>query len=124
MNCDSILDVNFQEILDWHREHEAAMTIIGCHNEVKIPFGVLHLSNGRLEKILEKPVHDVVINTGVYIMEPHIISYISEGSQIDMNKLIDIVAKKEKISVFPIYGGWFDIGQWDEYKKVSGSLDV
>src|SRR3972149_6318756 len=109
-NCDSLLDVNFQEILDWHREHEAAMTIIGCHNEVKIPFGVLHLSNGRLEKILEKPVHDVVINTGVYIMEPHIISYISEGSQIDMNKLIDIVAKKEKISVFPIYGGWVYIG--------------
>lgn len=121
-NCDSILDVNFQEILDWHREHEAAMTIIGCHNEVKIPFGVLHLSNGRLEKILEKPVHDVVINTGVYIMEPHIISYITEGSQIDMNKLIDIVAKKEKISVFPIYGGWFDIGQWDEYKKSIGKL--
>ena len=116
VNCDSILDVNFQEILDWHREHEAAMTIIGCHNEVKIPFGVLHLSNGRLEKILEKPVHDVVINTGVYIMEPHIISYISEGSQMDMNKLIDIVAKKEKISVFPIYGGWFDIGQWEEYQ--------
>jgi len=121
-NCDSILDVNFQEILDWHREHEAAMTIIGCHNEVKIPFGVLHLSNGRLEKILEKPVHDVVINTGVYIMEPHIISYISEGNQIDMNKLIDIVAKKEKISVKPIYEGWFDIGQWDEYKKSIGKL--
>jgi len=123
VNCDSILDVNFQEILDWHREHEAAMTIIGCHNEVKIPFGVLHLSNGRLEKILEKPVHDVVINTGVYIMEPHIISYISEGSQMDMNKLIDIVAKKEKISVFPIYGGWFDIGQWDEYKKSIEKLE-
>lgn len=122
VNCDSILDVNFQEILDWHREHEATMTIIGCHNEVKIPFGVLHLSNGRLEKILEKPVHDVVINTGVYIMEPHLISYISEGSRMDMNKLIDIVAKKEKISVFPIYGGWFDIGQWDEYKKSIGKL--
>jgi dTDP-glucose pyrophosphorylase len=121
-NCDSILDVNFQEILDWHREHEAAITIIGCHNEVKIPFGVLNISNGRLEKILEKPVHDVVINTGVYIIEPHVISYISEGSQIDMNKLIDIVAKKEKISVFPIYGGWFDIGQWDEYKKSVGKL--
>src|SRR3989304_82097 len=123
VNCDSILDVNFQEILDWHREHEAAMTIVGGHNEVKIPFGVLHLSNGRLEKILEKPVHDVIINTGVYIMEPHIISYISEGSQIDMNELIDIVAKKEKISVFPIYGGWFDIGQWDEYKKSIEKLE-
>jgi len=122
VNCDSLLDIDFQEILNWHKEHKAAMTIVGCHNEVKIPFGVLQLSDGRLEKILEKPAHDVIINTGVYVMESHIISYISEGSQIDMNKLIDIVAKKEKISVFPIYGGWFDIGQWDEYKKSIGKL--
>ena len=123
VNCDSLLDIDFQEILNWHKEHKAAMTIVGCHNEVKIPFGVLQLSDGRLEKILEKPAHDVIINTGVYVMESHIISYISEGSQIDMNKLIDIVAKKEKISVFPIYGGWFDIGQWDEYKKSIEKLE-
>jgi len=122
-NCDSLLDVNFEEVLNWHKEHEASITIIGCHNEVKIPFGVLHLSNGRLEKISEKPVHDVVINTGIYIMEPHVISYIPGGSHVDMNKLIDLVMEKEKISVFPIYGGWLDIGQWDEYKKVIEKME-
>jgi len=117
------LDVNFQEILDWHREHEATMTIIGCHNEVKIPFGVLQLSNGKLEKIIEKPLHDVIINTGIYVMEPRMLSYLVNGVTMDMNELIDVTKEKEKITVYPIYGGWLDIGRWDEYKKSIEKLE-
>lgn len=116
-NCDSILEIDFEKALSWHKEHQAAITIIGCHNEVKIPFGVLELSNGKLERILEKPVHDVIINTGVYIMEPRIISYILPGRSMDTDELINEVLKKEKVSVYPIYGGWFDLGQWEEYNK-------
>jgi len=110
--------IDFEKALKWHKEHQAAITVIGCHNEVKIPFGVLELSNGKLGRILEKPVHDVIINTGVYIMEPRVIFYLSPGRCMDMDELINMVAKKETISVYPIYGGWFDIGQWEEYSKV------
>lgn len=115
-NCDSLLDADFKEILKWHKENNAAMTIIGCHNEVKIHFGVLELSNGRLERILEKPVHDVIINTGIYVMEPHVISYIPKGRAVGMNEVIDLISGKEKVSVYPISNGWLDIGQWEEYK--------
>lgn len=116
-NCDSLLDVNFEDAIKWHREHDATITILGSHSEVKIPFGVIEISNGKLDRILEKPVHDVIINTGVYVMEPHIISYIPKNKFLDMNMLIDLVAKKENVTVFPVYGSWFDIGQWEEYKK-------
>jgi len=122
VNCDSLLDVNFEDILKWHKEHKSAMTLIGCHNEVKIPFGVLKLSDGKLAKIVEKPVHDIIINTGVYVIEPHVISYIPEGRHMDMNELIETVIEKEKVSVYPIYKGWFDIGQWEEYKKTVEKL--
>lgn len=117
INCDSILEIEFSKVLAWHKQQRAAMTIVGCHNEVKIPFGVMELSNGRLKRILEKPVNDLIINTGAYVMEPHIVSYIPKGSYMDMNELISAVAEKEKVSVYPIYGGWFDIGQWEEYKR-------
>lgn len=124
-NCDSLLiDVNFEDILKWHRMNNASITIIGCHNEFKIPFGVLEISNGRLEKISEKPVHDVIINTGVYVMEPHVISYLQEGKKKDMNELIDCVLKKEKVTVYPIYGNWLDIGQWEEYAKSIKELNI
>lgn len=117
INCDSVLEIDFGKVLAWHKEHRAAMTIVGCHSEIRIPFGVLELSNGSLKRILEKPVNDFIINTGAYVMEPHVISYITEGSCMDMNELISAVLDQEKVSVYPIYGGWFDIGQWEEYNR-------
>jgi dTDP-glucose pyrophosphorylase/predicted transcriptional regulator len=116
-NCDSLMDTNFENILEWHKEQKASITIVGCHNEFKIPFGVLELSNGQLDKISEKPTHDFIINTGVYVIEPHVISYIPKENPFNMNELIDLVVKREKITVFPIYGGWFDIGQLESYNK-------
>ena len=117
VNCDTLLDTDFGDILAWHEEHKASITVVGCYNEFKIPFGVLELYNGKLKKILEKPVHDVIINTGAYVMEPHILSYLPVGKSVDMNELIGGICNKEKISVFPISSGWFDIGQWKEYSK-------
>ncbi len=116
-NCDSLLEVDYADVLKWHNEHNASITILGGHNEVKIPFGVLELSNGRLEKITEKPAHDVIINTGVYVIEPHVINYLPKGKQMGMDQLINMVAEKEKVSVYPVYNGWFDLGQWKEYEK-------
>lgn len=118
VNCDTLLSVNFNEVLEWHREHEALITVVGSHNEVNIPFGVLALSNGRLDAIREKPIHDVIINTGMYVMEPRILEYIAAGVALDMNELINTVAAREKVNVFPVYGrDWIDIGQWEEYQK-------
>jgi len=123
VNCDSLLDVDYGNVLKWHKEHSASITVLGCHNEVKIPFGVLELSNGRLERISEKPAHDVIINTGVYVMEAHVNKYIPEKGQMDMNTLIDLVARKEKVIVYPIYNGWFDLGQWKEYENTIKHLE-
>ena len=123
-NCDSILDVDFERVLAWHKEYGSALTVVGCHNEVKIPFGVLELNDGKLLRISEKPVHDVIINTGVYVIEPHVLSYMKDGERLDMNELIERVSDREKIIVYPIYGGWFDIGQWDEYNKTVKSINT
>lgn len=116
-NCDTLLDVNYADILKWHKEQGTAITIVGCHNEINIPFGILQLSNGKLDKMLEKPVHDVLINTGVYVMEPEVLSLMPKGKHLDMTELIDFCAEKKNISVYPTYGSWVDVGQWDEFKK-------
>lgn len=50
-------------------------------------------------------------------MEPHVISYIPEHSRIDRHKLIGKVAKDHTASVYTICGEWFDMGQWDEYRR-------
>lgn len=117
-NCDSLLDVNMSEVIAWHKEQGAAMTVVGCYNEVKIHFGVLELGNGKLQRILEKPTHDVIINTGIYVMEPHVINYIGDGKEVNMDELIGtLITADENVTVYPIHSGWLDIGRWDQYKQ-------
>ena len=116
-NCDVFLENNFKDILLWHKGEKALMTLIGCHREMTFPYGTLKVSDGHLKSINEKPKFDTIINTGVYLLEPEALSLISADEKIDMNNLIERTIKKAKVSVFPVCDGWFDIGQWKEYKE-------
>ncbi|MDP8263019.1 MAG: sugar phosphate nucleotidyltransferase [Candidatus Ancaeobacter aquaticus] len=122
VNCDSLLGINYKEVLEWHKEHNAILTIVGSHSEHKIPYGILEMSDEKLINLSEKPTHDYVINTGIYLMEPRILSYLKKGKYMDMNDLISKLINKEKITVYPIYDGWIDIGQWKEYKNAESYM--
>ncbi len=117
LNCDIILSADYIDIIKWHKENNNLMTLIGCHKEVKVPYGILELDDGILKSFVEKPNYDVIINTGVYILEPEIIDMIPDNKFINMNTLIEVVSKKGKVSVYPIHDGWMDVGQWEEYKN-------
>ncbi len=118
-NCDTMLEGEFPDFFNWHMEHNNLLTIIGSHKEIEVPYGVLSMNNGLLLEIDEKPKIDLFINTGTYIFEPSLLDYIADGEHIDMDKFIEKVkaAHNERLGVYPHWGGWFDLGQWDEYRR-------
>lgn len=116
-NCDIILDSDFKNILLWHKGEGADMTLVGCHREVKVPYGTLEIDGGNFKGINEKPNFDVIINTGIYVMEPGVLEHISVGERLDMNGLVERVLNAGKVAVYPVYDGWFDVGQWKEYSE-------
>ena len=116
-NCDILLESDFKNILRWHKEEKSLITLIGCYKEMTFPYGVLKIDAGRLKSINEKPKFDMIINTGVYIMEPKALEFISPHEHLDMNTLVERVAEREKVTVYPVYSGWFDLGQWKEYQE-------
>ena len=118
-NCDTILEGDYIDFFNWHQERRNLMTIVGSHKEIAVPYGVLNMGDGSLLGIDEKPKIDLFVNTGTYIFEPVILDLINENEHIDMDKLITKVkaSHNERVGVFPHWGGWFDIGQWDEYRK-------
>jgi len=120
LNCDTILSADYMDILKWHKENNNLMTLVGCHKEIQVPYGILELDHGALKNFVEKPNYDVIINTGAYVLEPEILRMIPSNKYMDMNTLIEKVSKRGKVSVYPIHDGWVDVGQWEEYKK---SLD-
>lgn len=117
-NCDILVDVNYLSALEFHYENKHALTIIGALKKVNVPYGVIHLRGGEFDRIEEKPDVPLIVNTGVYILEPNCIDLIKEKEKIDMPDLIQrIRADSGKIGVFPVHRKWIDIGQWGEYKN-------
>ena len=89
--------------------------------EYIIPYGTCELnSDGHLSHINEKPKYDYLINTGLYILNPDILSFVPKNKFYNMTQLIeDAKNQGKKVGVFPIDDdAWIDVGQWSEYQKV------
>jgi dTDP-glucose pyrophosphorylase len=117
-NCDIIIDEDYAEILRYHKQSGNEITVVAAIKNYTIPYGTLETGNsGRLQSIQEKPDITFKINTGMYILEPHLINEIPANEFYHITSLIDKLIKDDrKVGVFPINeGSWTDIGNWDEY---------
>ena len=73
--------------------------------------------NGELVSLQEKPDMTFQINSGMYILEPHLMDEIPQDEFFHITHLIEKVKNRGgKVGVFPISeNSWKDIGNWDEY---------
>ena len=119
-NCDILIDVDLYDLYSYHNDKEYDLTLVASMKHQKIPYGVCQIKNGGdLSEINEKPEYDILVNTGLYIMNPEVIRYIPENSYFDITDLINILKEnKKRVGVFPVSEkSWIDLGQWEEYKK-------
>ncbi len=119
-NCDIIIDEDYSEILDFHRQNKNEITVVAALKNYSIPYGTLETGEGGLlTGLSEKPNLTFKINTGMYILEPHLINEIPSDRLYHITFLIEKLMKEgRKVGVFPISeGAWTDIGNWDEYMK-------
>lgn len=119
-NCDIIIDEDYGEILRYHRENHNEITVVAAIKNIAIPYGTLETKEeGLLADIKEKPEYTFKINTGMYILEPHLLDEIPKDEFYHITFLIEKLAKEgRRVGVYPINeGSWTDIGNWNEYLK-------
>lgn len=119
-NCDILVDEDYSEILNYHRENNNELTIVAALKSYSIPYGTIEtMSNGILDSITEKPEITFKINTGFYIFEPHLIHEIPDNTFFHITSLINnLKNSNRKIGVFPVSEkSWKDIGEWKEYLR-------
>lgn len=124
-NCDIIIKADYREIYNFHIKNNCEITIVGSVKHFRIPYGVMEISNGgNLKELIEKPEHDLLVNTGMYVLKREIIDLIPNKSLFHITDLISkIKSRGGKIGVYPISEkSWIDIGQWEEYKKTVEKL--
>lgn len=119
-NCDSIIEADYADILDYHRSNKNEITLVSAMKSIYIPYGTLETGeNGLLESIQEKPELTFKVNTGMYILEPYLLKEIPSDRVFHITYLIDKLIKEgRRVGVYPINeGAWIDVGNWDEYLK-------
>lgn len=119
-NCDILIDEDYSQILKYHRENQNEITLVVAVKTFSIPYGVVNTKeNGLMESLSEKPTLTFKINTGMYILEPHLLNEIPEDTFFHITHLMEkVVARGGKVGCFPIAeNSWTDIGDWKEYMK-------
>jgi dTDP-glucose pyrophosphorylase len=119
-NCDILVEQDYSEILDYHRQNKNELTVVAALKHLQIPYGTLETGeSGVLIGIQEKPELSYLINSGLYILEPHLLKEIPENKFYHITSLMqDLISKGRRVGVFPVSEkSWKDIGEWHEFSK-------
>ncbi|MBI5231532.1 MAG: NTP transferase domain-containing protein, partial [Coriobacteriales bacterium] len=122
---DALTDIDLTEVVRFHKEKGAAVTIALKRVDNPLEFGVIVTdSDGRIERFLEKPtwgqVFSDTINTGIYVVEPWVLDYIPNATPYDFSSEL-FPALME--AGHPLYGAvvegyWCDVGSRESYVEV------
>ncbi len=124
-NCDIIIDQDYRDVYDYHRENQNDMTIVTAIKSFRIPYGVVETGkDGLMLGLKEKPETTYMINTGVYILNPECIEEIPENIFFHITHLMEKIKERGgRVGCFPVSEySWKDMGEWPEYFKMINVL--
>lgn len=120
-NCDIIIEDDYANILKYHQENKNEITLVAALKHFPIAYGILETGvDGELLELKEKPELTFKINSGMYVLEPHLMDEIPEDEFFHITNLIEKVKQRGgKVGVFPVSEkSWKDVGNWIDYLKL------
>ena len=124
-NGDIFTDIDLTAMVDLHSQKKACVSIALTPVDDPTIYGVVETdSDGKVKRFIEKPGRDEalsnMINAGIYILEPAILSHITPDvfSMFERDIFPPLVEKGEAIYGFPSKAYWIDIGTPGKYLKL------
>ena len=125
MNGDSFLEIDFSQLLEFHRGHGGLATMAVRQVKDSGRYGtVLVDANGRVTGFAEKTGRATpgLINAGIYIFDPLIYSYIPGGlASLEMDVFPHLL--DQKMYAFEQHGLFIDIGTPEDYLRAQQICD-
>lgn len=123
-NCDIITQLNYVNLVNFHKTNRNQATIASIFYRLSNPYGVIKLDKYEcVSKIVEKPSENNLISAGVYVINSKILKYFKKGEKIDMTDFVNyLILKNLKVGTYPIHENWTDIGSLSDLKKYSDEV--
>lgn len=121
---DSLTDFDLTEAVAFHKAKGSLATIVLTRVPNPLEYGlVITDQEGRITRFLEKPTSSEVfsdtVNTGLYILEPEVLDFLSEGEEADFSKDLFplLLAKGLPMFGYVAEGYWCDVGNLETYRQ-------
>lgn len=124
-NGDVLSSLDYEKLLEYHKEKEAAATMCIRKDSYQIPYGVIEIDDeNNIVDMEEKPVKEFFINTGIYVLNPEVLSYVPKDEFFDLPNLFDILKKEKKSTKsFEITDYWIDMGKPSDYEQIKTRIE-
>ena len=120
MNGDLLTKVNFEHLLEFHKEQGGVATMCVREYDFQVPYGVIESKECRITSIVEKPVHQFFVNAGIYVLDPTLVKSVDGKTYLDMPSLLESrIENGEQVDTFPLHEYWIDIGHLEEFERAN-----
>ena len=124
MNGDLLTTINYDKLIEYHKQKGAIATVATRDTKVNINYGVIKSDGEWLSGFVEKPTMKYMVSMGIYIFEPEVLRYVNKGRKLDFPELMQILLKeKQKVALYKSNDFWLDIGRHEDYKKAVESYE-
>jgi dTDP-glucose pyrophosphorylase len=123
INGDILTTVNFEDLLDFHRQSAADGTMCVKKYDFQIPYGVVETSGRNIISLAEKPMRSCYVNSGIYVLEPEMIDLVPHNDFSTMPSLFEKMIKQKKKTIsYELVDYWIDIGMPKDLAQARNDL--
>jgi NDP-sugar pyrophosphorylase family protein len=124
MNGDVLTTLDYRQLIEYHREHDAMLTVATQAKRVNIDLGVIEIDDGVIVDYQEKPSLDYKVSMGIYVYEPEALKYLPRQGPCQFPDLVlSLLADGKRVAAFPSDAEWYDIGTIAEYERALQALE-
>jgi len=121
MNGDILTTLDYSELIAFHEESGAAMTIAAHRKDVKIDLGVIEGQDAEVTGYVEKPTLGYEVSMGIYVYSPAAIDRIPEGRFDFPDLVLALIADGQRVCKYQFDGPWYDIGTPSEHAAANAA---
>lgn len=129
LNGDIFTDLDITTMMKFHRDRDAKITIARTPVEDPTSYGLIEAdTQGRITRFIEKPdpneITTNLINAGIYILEPDILTYIPPQVKFSIEHGLFVTLPNPKIPAwaYDYFTYWMDMGNPEKYLQLHRDL--
>lgn len=118
LNGDLISRANVTALLEAHTQSKHLATVGVGPYQIQVPFGTVRQESGRLESLVEKPILDILVNRGIYVLDPAALDFVPKQNVFPITDLFnELLAANKSVGVFNFDDPWMDVGHMEDLRR-------